>query len=353
MGPFLPHPPRGETATIGRPGPRVRPGHADRLLPVYRGVHPDQLVEQARLAEEAGFDALWISDHFHPWNNEQGQSPFVWSMIGAICQVCDLPVTTAVTCPTVRIAPGGRSRRRRPPARVLLGGPVQPRRRHRRGAQRARPRRRVARRRRPPGDARGGRGGDPRAVDGRGRVPPRDGTTPSTRPDLHAARHPAADLHVRLRARRRSTWRRRIGDGFITTQPDAECCGRSGRSGRKPAQAGFKVAWADTEDEGVDAGAPALAERRACPASWPRCCRAASTSSRPASWSRGRRPRVGRLRPDVGRARRGLPAVRRRRVRRDLRREHGAALPRHDRGLRRARCCPQLRELAAERDGAR
>lgn len=66
---------------------------------------PAQLLEQARLAQDAGFKALWISDHFHPWNDEQGQSPFVWSMIGAISQVCDLPVTTAVTCPTVRIHP--------------------------------------------------------------------------------------------------------------------------------------------------------------------------------------------------------------------------------------------------------
>ncbi len=33
---------------------------------------PDQLLEQARLAEKAGFDALWISDHFHPWTNAQG-----------------------------------------------------------------------------------------------------------------------------------------------------------------------------------------------------------------------------------------------------------------------------------------
>src|SRR3712207_9494794 len=64
-----------------------------------------KLVEQARAAEEAGFEALWISDHFHPWNDEQGQSPFVWSIIGAISQVCDLPVTTAVTCPTVRTHP--------------------------------------------------------------------------------------------------------------------------------------------------------------------------------------------------------------------------------------------------------
>ena len=66
---------------------------------------PAELIEQARLAEEAGFDSLWISDHFHPWNDAQGQSPFVWSMIGAISQVCSLPIATAVTCPTVRIHP--------------------------------------------------------------------------------------------------------------------------------------------------------------------------------------------------------------------------------------------------------
>jgi alkanesulfonate monooxygenase SsuD/methylene tetrahydromethanopterin reductase-like flavin-dependent oxidoreductase (luciferase family) len=45
---------------------------------------PHELVEQARLAEEAGFEGLWISDHYHPWNDEQGQSPFVWGVIGAI-----------------------------------------------------------------------------------------------------------------------------------------------------------------------------------------------------------------------------------------------------------------------------
>src|SRR3978361_1908371 len=66
---------------------------------------PAELLAQARAAEKAGFEGLWISDHFHPWNNEQGQSPFVWSVIGALSQVCDLPVTTAVTCPTVRTHP--------------------------------------------------------------------------------------------------------------------------------------------------------------------------------------------------------------------------------------------------------
>jgi G6PDH family F420-dependent oxidoreductase len=66
---------------------------------------PAELVQQAVEAERAGFEGLWISDHFHPWNDEQGQSPFVWSVIGALSQVCSLPVTTAVTCPTVRIHP--------------------------------------------------------------------------------------------------------------------------------------------------------------------------------------------------------------------------------------------------------
>lgn len=39
---------------------------------------PKELVDQVKRAEGAGFDALWISDHFHPWNDAQGQSSFVW-----------------------------------------------------------------------------------------------------------------------------------------------------------------------------------------------------------------------------------------------------------------------------------
>ncbi|MCU1657798.1 MAG: Luciferase-like monooxygenase, partial [Pseudonocardiales bacterium] len=66
---------------------------------------PAELIEQARRAEDAGFESLWISDHFHPWNDEQGQSAFVWSVIAAIAQVCSLPITTAVTCPTIRTHP--------------------------------------------------------------------------------------------------------------------------------------------------------------------------------------------------------------------------------------------------------
>ena len=66
---------------------------------------PAELIEQAKGAERAGFQGLWISDHYHPWVDAQGQSAFVWSTIGAISQVCSLEITTAVTCPTVRIHP--------------------------------------------------------------------------------------------------------------------------------------------------------------------------------------------------------------------------------------------------------
>ena len=66
---------------------------------------PRDLLEQARRAEAAGFHALWISDHYHPWNDEQGHSAFVWSVIGALSEATSLAVTTAVTCPTVRIHP--------------------------------------------------------------------------------------------------------------------------------------------------------------------------------------------------------------------------------------------------------
>ena len=67
---------------------------------------PVDLVRYAQMAEESGFEFGLISDHYHPWTDRQGQSPFVWSVIGAIAQATRrLVVGTAVTCPTVRIHP--------------------------------------------------------------------------------------------------------------------------------------------------------------------------------------------------------------------------------------------------------
>jgi G6PDH family F420-dependent oxidoreductase len=67
---------------------------------------PNDLVRHARLAEEAGFTWGLISDHFHPWHDEQGQSPFVWSVIGGIAQATErFRIGTGVTCPLIRIHP--------------------------------------------------------------------------------------------------------------------------------------------------------------------------------------------------------------------------------------------------------
>src|SRR6186997_2342824 len=67
---------------------------------------PNDLVRYARHAEEAGFAFALISDHYHPWIDQQGQSPFVWSVIGGVAQVTEeLPLGTGVTCPLIRIHP--------------------------------------------------------------------------------------------------------------------------------------------------------------------------------------------------------------------------------------------------------
>jgi coenzyme F420-dependent glucose-6-phosphate dehydrogenase len=67
---------------------------------------PLDLVRHAAEAEKHGFDFALISDHFHPWVDRQGNSPFVWSVLGAIAGATEhLQVGTGVTCPTTRIHP--------------------------------------------------------------------------------------------------------------------------------------------------------------------------------------------------------------------------------------------------------
>ena len=67
---------------------------------------PAQLISYAQEAERSGFAFSLISDHFHPWINRQNNSPFVWSILGALAQSTNkLPFGTAVTCPTFRIHP--------------------------------------------------------------------------------------------------------------------------------------------------------------------------------------------------------------------------------------------------------
>ena len=67
---------------------------------------PAKLVQLARRAEEAGFSFALISDHYHPWTDAQGHSPFVWAALGGIAEATEkLQVGTGVTCPLIRVHP--------------------------------------------------------------------------------------------------------------------------------------------------------------------------------------------------------------------------------------------------------
>ena len=71
-----------------------------------RSSGPRELVRLRARAEDAGFDFLSISDHFHPWVDKQGNSPFVWAVLGAVSQATErVRVGPGVTCPTTRIHP--------------------------------------------------------------------------------------------------------------------------------------------------------------------------------------------------------------------------------------------------------
>lgn len=211
---------------------------------------PAELVEQARLAERAGFDALWISDHFHPWNDEQGQSPFVWSVIGAISQVCDLPVTTAVTCPTVRTHPAVIAQAAATSAALLEGrfvlglGSGEALNEHILGGAWPTADVRLAMLEEAVAVIRRLFTGE--TVSHRGEFYTVDTARLYTLPD----RPPP--IYLSGFGPKATELAARIADGYINTAPDEELLGIfKQQSGGKPAQAGVKVSYAATEDEGV------------------------------------------------------------------------------------------------------
>jgi G6PDH family F420-dependent oxidoreductase len=212
---------------------------------------PAQLIEQARLAQDAGFQALWISDHYHPWNDEQGQSPFVWSVIGALSQVVRIPVTTAVTCPVMRIHPAVVAQAAATSAvlhegRFVLGvGTGEALNEHILGD------------RWPFADERLEMLEE--AVDVMRRLWQGDYVT-------HHGKHYTVDqarlytlpaeppkVYVSAFGPKAIDVAARIGDGYISTTPDADLVAEFRRAaGAKPVQGGFKGSWARTEDEGVE-----------------------------------------------------------------------------------------------------
>jgi G6PDH family F420-dependent oxidoreductase len=212
---------------------------------------PSELVEQAVLAERAGFEALWISDHFHPWNDEQGQSPFVWGVIGALSQACSLPVTTAVTCPTMRIHPAVIAQAAATAAvqlegRFTLGvGTGEALNEHVLGDVWPSYDVRMEMLEEAVGLIRRLWEGD--FVTTRGTHYEVSNARIYTRPDS------PPPIYVSGFGPKAVDDLARFGDGFISTTPDADMVSRfKDATGGKPAQAGCKVAWADTEDEGID-----------------------------------------------------------------------------------------------------
>ena len=212
---------------------------------------PAELIEQAVAAERAGFDALWISDHFHPWNDEQGQSPFVWGMIGALSQACSLPVTTAVTCPTTRVHPAIIAQAAATAAvqlhgRFVLGvGTGEALNEHVLGDPW------------PSEDVRLDMleeavelmrqlwSGE--VVTVRGEHYDTDTARVYTLPDE------PVPVYVSAFGPKALDVAARIGDGFINTNDDADIVRQfKEKSGGKPCHGGVKVAWAETADEGID-----------------------------------------------------------------------------------------------------
>ncbi|WP_298517135.1 TIGR03557 family F420-dependent LLM class oxidoreductase [uncultured Nocardioides sp.] len=212
---------------------------------------PTEIVEQAVAAEKAGFEALWISDHYHPWNDEQGNSPFVWGMIGALSQATSLPITTAVTCPTVRIHPAVIAQAAATAAvqtggRFTLGvGTGEALNEHVLGDVWPSADVRLEMLEEAVDLIRELWKGEEVTWDGKHYET--DTARIYTRPDQ------APPIYVSAFGPKALDLAARIGDGFINTAPDADAVSTfKDKSGGKPAQGGVKVAWAETEDEGID-----------------------------------------------------------------------------------------------------
>ena len=210
---------------------------------------PAALVEQAKLAEEAGFDALWISDHFHPWNDEQGHSPFVWSVIGAISQVTSLPITTAVTCPIMRMGPVITAQAAATSAVMLDGrfrlgvGSGEALNEHVLGDHWPAAPLRLEMLEESVGLMRelweGG------VVEHHGKYFTAENARIYTRPEQ------PPEVWVSAFGPKAAEVAARIGDGLVTTSVDEEVLSTFREAGGKKTSVGFKVCWADTEDEGV------------------------------------------------------------------------------------------------------
>ncbi len=213
---------------------------------------PGQLLEQARRAADTGFTRLAISDHFHPWNDAQGNSPLVWSMIGALSQAVHLPVTTLVTCPTIRLHPAITAQAAATSSRLLDGrfalgvGTGEALNEHVLGdrwppfAERAEMLEEAVELMRELFTG--------RQVSHRGR----HYTVENAR--LYTAPRGRLPVLVSAFGPKAAELAGRIGDGFVLMGPDEEAMGRFRAAGGegKPVIGGLKVCWGEDREKAVD-----------------------------------------------------------------------------------------------------
>lgn len=213
---------------------------------------PGQLLDQARRAADAGFTRLAISDHFHPWNDAQGNSPLVWSMIGALSQTVDLPVTTLVTCPTLRLHPAVTAQAAATSSQLLDGGFAlgvgtgEALNEH------------VLGDRWPSFEERADMLEEAVEVmrklfTGR-QVSHRGAHYTVENARLYTAPRERLPIHVSGFGPKAAELAGRIGDGLVTMSPDEEAIGRFREAGGagKPVIGGLKVCWGTDRDEAVD-----------------------------------------------------------------------------------------------------
>ncbi len=230
-------PPQRREAVATRPRRRR---HDAGIRPVERGAPAARPRPQRALAPRSrGSRSRSISDHFHPWIDRQGESPFVWSVLGGIALATErLGVGTGVTCPTIRIHPAIVAQAAATAARCCPAGSSSASAPARTStstcsANVAVDRRAAARcsRRRSRSCASSGRASSP-AIAG-------DHFTRRERPHLHAARRADRGRWSPRRAGARQL-AGRIGDGLIGTAPDASR--RGVRRGRRRRQAALRAA---------------------------------------------------------------------------------------------------------------
>jgi G6PDH family F420-dependent oxidoreductase len=211
---------------------------------------PRPMVALARDVQAAGLERVWVSDHFHPWLQAQGESPFVWSVLGALATTTELTLTTAVTCPIFRIHPvivaqAVATTALLAPDRFRFGiGTGERLNEHVTGAHWPPVATRLERLEEAVGIMRRLWDGD--TVNHHGRHFVVETATVFSRPDtpppvLMSAFGPeATDVAAR------------IADGFISTSPDRPLLDRyRANGGTGLSQAGTKISWAPTEQEGI------------------------------------------------------------------------------------------------------